>query len=167
MKKDDIENIPNFEWTTMCIEGAHLPDFENKSDDYKQGARDHHRACFEAEFIALEWFGNLTKEQRIKIIKLQSSPLWINIRNNEIHLLANCNDLFFWACADAEPVSLEDLDEYYDACYDKKGKPIPYGNDIWCCRKRNMQPQKPIRDRMKKAGYWTDELESMEDPGPS
>lgn len=81
-----------------------------------------------------------------------------DIAGKTINLFVNCNDLFAWGCADAEDVpSEEELYNLYDAW--KKDK--QYGVDFWCCRRRDMQPQKVIKDIWKKNGVWSDELEKL------
>ena len=42
-----------------------------------------------------------------------------------------------------------------------------YGVDKWCCKRRSMQPQEPIRDDMKKANAWEDWMDKLEVPAPS
>jgi len=69
----------------------------------------------------------------------------------------NCSDFFAWGCADAEPVLPNELGDLYRASKEK------HGVTKWCCKRRNLKPQKPIRDRMKKAGVWDDEMEALED----
>lgn len=77
-----------------------------------------------------------------------------------IVIFVNCNDVWFWACADAEEITLEELPElcrlYME---DSDGGVIK-----WACQKRNMRPQAPIRRALARAGEtrWMDEL----DPNP-
>lgn len=71
-----------------------------------------------------------------------------------------CNDLFAWACADAEPVeSEEDLISLWK---EYKKDPIN-GTMIWCCKKRNLQPQYPIKRDWIRSGIWSDELEALKE----
>lgn len=71
-------------------------------------------------------------------------------------ILVNCNDVFAWACADAEEITSKELKELY--YYVKKD--MDYGSIVWCIKKRNMMPQKPVYDMIKRAGIW--DLDSME-----
>jgi hypothetical protein len=80
-----------------------------------------------------------------------------------IVLFVNCNDLFWWACADSENVTLDEVPELYMAW--KKDK--SWGISKWCCKKRNMMPQLPIREDMKKEGVWEEWMDKLQDPGPS
>lgn len=74
-----------------------------------------------------------------------------------------CNDLFWWACADYEEIDYEEIESLWDV-WEKDGD---RGVMKWCCFKRGMQPQLPIRKRWKADGFWDDELEALKDPGPS
>ena len=65
-----------------------------------------------------------------------------------VTLWINCNDLFYWACADLEEItpdnielleqSLKDVDEAEDRRYSV------YGPQLFCCRFRKMRPQRPF-----------------------
>jgi len=64
-----------------------------------------------------------------------------------ITLFVNCNDLFYWACADCEEVTIENLDVLKQAIADCKEVDAMFGT-IWatklfCCRLRGMRPQNP------------------------
>ena len=80
-----------------------------------------------------------------------------------IVLFVICNDVFYWACADAECLTLDEVGPLYKAWHaDRK-----WGVIKWVCAKRNLQPQVPIVRDMKAAGAWTDELEALPKPEPS
>ena len=63
-----------------------------------------------------------------------------------VTLLANCNDLFHWACADCEPITddniqvLEAASSELNAISDKFRS---FSVSLFCCRIRNMRPQAP------------------------
>lgn len=64
--------------------------------------------------------------------------------------VVNCNDLFFWACADFEPVEPGDLMAIDQAQTDVENATQKHGRDslaeamtLWACRKRKMRPQRP------------------------
>jgi hypothetical protein len=62
----------------------------------------------------------------------------------------NCNDVFAWGCADAEPMMHEDIESLY-----RMWKKDPqWGASVWCILRRNEMPQKPVYDAIKKAGIW-------------
>lgn len=63
----------------------------------------------------------------------------------------NCNDLFFWASADCEAITennIEDLKQAYQdakACYDLGSC---FAQLLFCCRQRKMRPQKPYYEHL-------------------
>lgn len=81
----------------------------------------------------------------------------VNIENETLVLFVSCNDIFHWACSDAESVSMKELPSLYEAW---KSNPR-FGTDRWCAIKRNMRPQLPVEKMMKEAGVWDSELEKL------
>ena len=88
-------------------------------------------------------------------IKYDIEYWWFN-RDGEIVPAINCNDIFFWGCADAEDVTPENLGELERALEDcdaiesedykdlKTARPITlvyYGEILFCSRMRKMRPQ--------------------------
>ena len=63
-----------------------------------------------------------------------------------VTMIVNCNDLFFWACADAEAITAENIDEFEQA-YEDAAKADEHGACyaalLFCCRVRKMRPQTP------------------------
>lgn len=54
----------------------------------------------------------------------------------------NCNDLFFWGCADCEEVAADDIDALDQAYKDAATAGTEgQGDIVYCCRKRKMRPQ--------------------------
>ena len=72
-------------------------------------------------------------------------------------LFVICNDLFAWALADAEKLPYNEIENLYKM--HKKDK--IWGASKWCCIQRNMRPQKPIIDIMKKNGAWDEIMETL------
>lgn len=72
-------------------------------------------------------------------------------------LFVNCNDLFAWACADAEDLPLEEVPTLYKA-WKAEGR---WGVEKWCCRRRNQRPQPPVERQMREAGVWDAEMEAL------
>jgi len=70
-------------------------------------------------------------------------------------LYVNCSDTFHYACADAEPIKLEELKDFYRMSRSK------YGDVKWLCLKRKQRPLKEIIQWMKDAGEWDEELEKL------
>lgn len=63
-----------------------------------------------------------------------------------VTMIVNCNDLFFWASADAETITADNIDEFEQA-YEDAAKADEHGECyaqiLFCCRVRKMRPQKP------------------------
>lgn len=73
-------------------------------------------------------------------------------------LAVTCNDVFAWACADAEAVESEEelISLTKEFLKDKK-----WGYVKWVSKKRNMKPQRPLIDMMKGCDSWDDEMEKL------
>ena len=67
-----------------------------------------------------------------------------------ISMNVNCNDVFYWACADGEEMEYHDIKDVYDHWI----KDPSWGTAVWCIKKRNMMPQKPVYDRIQADGIW-------------
>lgn len=89
-------------------------------------------------------------------------PFTTEVERETIVLFVNSNDVFEWACADSEPLTSGDSPgtDLYDL-YSLWELNPKWGHIKWLCAKRNEQPQNPIRDEMKKDGYWDDVLEAL------
>lgn len=74
-----------------------------------------------------------------------------------VSVWVNCNDIFAWACADAEPLPMEEIRGLYEAWKADKRN----GVLLWSCRRRGMRPQDALVTRMKKAGDWTPDFEAL------
>ena len=62
-----------------------------------------------------------------------------------ITFFVNCDDLFYWGCADAEKITPENIDSLEQSIIDagaicKHGEEL-YGIELWCSRMRHMRPQ--------------------------
>ena len=91
---------------------------------------------------------------------IQLLQLGIVFVNLEIGLIVNCSDIFVWACSDGEQIkTIEELKEIYKWCVQYPD----YGSIIWCCIKRNMQPQSPVAKRMKEQNSWPKVLDSLKE----
>lgn len=62
-----------------------------------------------------------------------------------VTLFVKCNDLFWWACADLEQVTPENVGELERAFADAKAAHPQFGevyaDSLFCCRVRGMRPQ--------------------------
>ena len=65
---------------------------------------------------------------------------WTEDTMAPITFLVNCNDLFYWACADCEPLTPENIDEL-ERAYEEVGH--MYASELFCARVRKMRPQPP------------------------
>lgn len=88
------------------------------------------------------------------------SWFWRVDKEGNVKLLVNCNDFFYWGCADAEeitPENLHMLEQAYKDCeaaVDEKYN-VVYGNALFAARVRKMRPQKPCyRD-------WSPQLKAL------
>lgn len=82
-----------------------------------------------------------------------------------IVLFVNCSDTFVWGCADGIEIDANDkTDLETNELYRLTSYVIDnekYGSDKFACWKRNLQPQKPVIDKMKKDGVWDEFMESL------
>lgn len=79
-------------------------------------------------------------------------------------IFVNCSDLFYWGCADAEPVPVLGFrveDEVLFTDLYRRARTAPNGADVWCCLRRKMRPQACIEERWRRDGLWTPELEAL------
>lgn len=73
-------------------------------------------------------------------------------------IMVLANDVFAWACADYEPLTVGQIPVLYMMVkLDPK-----WGSVKWCCMQRNMQPQRPMLVDIKKAGSWDEEFEALD-----
>lgn len=83
--------------------------------------------------------------------------------DGSLRILFNCNDLFYWATADAEEY-VDGDQNLLDSCLEDLQKADKHGDgyllELFCCRKRGMRPQYPFfrkYDRERR-GYFEDTL---------
>lgn len=81
-------------------------------------------------------------------------------RGGHAALWINCNDLWMWACADAEPLCEEDVEPLYIAtCCPRRFSIIR-----WTCLRFQRPPMPEIIADMKTAGVWDEEMENLLPP---
>lgn len=66
-----------------------------------------------------------------------------------ITFFINCNDTFFWGCADAEDVTPENIEVLRKAYDDSKY----HGDILFCARVREMRPQGAMYDCIRKEDW--------------
>ncbi len=75
---------------------------------------------------------------------------WPKDAKNSIAVCVNCNDVFAWACADAEICEYKELEDLFNH-FEKDSE---WGTAVWCIKKRNIMPQEPVYDAIMKSGIW-------------
>lgn len=63
-------------------------------------------------------------------------------------LCVDCSDVFMWGCADAETITLDELEELF-GWWEKDEQ---WGAAVWCMIKRREMPQRPVEDRIRQRG---------------
>ena len=66
----------------------------------------------------------------------------------------NCNDLFYWGCADCEEITPENVAELERALADAESAEkymAVHGGELFCCRLRKMRPQGAYYNRIPEA----------------
>lgn len=77
-----------------------------------------------------------------------SDLIW-RFENGAPKLYILCSDLFYWACADAEDVTAQNVEVLEQAMKDAAAVDHRhYGALLFCCRVRKMRPQKPVLGRL-------------------
>lgn len=84
---------------------------------------------------------------------------WPEAARNKAGLFVNCNDIFAWACSDAERLPYEGIQSLYDMWLENKD----WGPAKWCAIQRNQKPQGPVIDAMKNAGVWDEGMKALGD----
>jgi hypothetical protein len=74
-----------------------------------------------------------------------------------VSVWVNCNDIFALACADAEPLPIDEIPVVHRA-WKASGRE---GVLLWSCQRRGMRPQAPIEKLMRERGEWTDAFEAL------
>jgi hypothetical protein len=68
-----------------------------------------------------------------------------SVKDGDVHFVIDCSDLFFWACADAEPLTPDNialLEQTIEDCRAAhKDYGICYAGSLFCARARKMRPQ--------------------------
>lgn len=86
----------------------------------------------------------------IKLLKLMAQydscdSLWWRVDYGVLRFFVNCNDVFCWACADAEPVTPENIDLLRQSFEDEQtatgGSTSVWGPMLFCARSRGERIQ--------------------------
>lgn len=84
---------------------------------------------------------------------------------NGAKLVVLCNGLFYWECADAEPLPTvgyeDDREELFWQLYERIRANPKWGSAQWCILQRKQKPQKAIEEEMKEEGAWLPEFDTF------
>lgn len=107
-------------------------------------------------------------EQQALAFLLTNDTVFLNNGRNWFNeelttcVYVNASDVFVWGSADGENILASDEDDSEIlALYNLVKEDQKYGDIKWLCKKRNEQPQDPLKDRMIAAGSWNEELEAL------
>jgi len=94
-------------------------------------------SAFYASYAAVTEYAkkNLTPEQFDKLLEMVQGScvfLFVNREKKDVKFSVNCNDMFYWGCADCEEMYAEDIDKIYDI-WKKDGY---YGVLAWASLRR-------------------------------
>jgi hypothetical protein len=80
-------------------------------------------------------------------VNTSNGPFFDGDDDNAHGVSINCNDMFYWATADAEAITGDDLAGIEEAIKDARAAeasdPIGEGFSLYAARKRKMRPQRP------------------------
>jgi hypothetical protein len=65
-------------------------------------------------------------------------------------LFVTCNDVFMWGCSDLEEMRHDQIAKVYDHWE----RDPQWGTAVWCMIQRRQLPQRPVLERIRKAGIW-------------
>lgn len=101
-------------------------------------------------------------EQAMSLLMLEEYVIMLNT-NNQCGLFVNCNDVFYSACADAEPLPPVGFgrDEVFWDLYDLIRVHGGIGAIKWCAIRRKIKPLKMYLDKIRDAGLWCERMESI------
>jgi len=142
--KSEIHSCPFCSKTFMGREYLYIIDRRNGKE-----------VPVEENMITVLWENDILYELPVRYVDEEGN------KQETIGLYVNCNDVFWWAVADCEPIPYDEIQTLYELCFNENGEKKRFGSVIWACLKRGMRPQHPIEDEIKKEGAWTPELESL------
>jgi hypothetical protein len=103
----------------------------------------------------------MTGEEALKVFAIYEqaddyeSLMWRVEGPDEIRLLINCSDFFYWATAESEEILAEDVPALRAALLDLLAADSDVGScylgELFAARKRKLRPQKPCYKNMEPA----------------
>lgn len=67
------------------------------------------------------------------------------------------NDVWMWGCADCEPLPIDEIKNLWIMFKENES----WGEVWWVCKQRDMQPQKPMRDKMIEQNAYPDWMNKL------
>ena len=124
----------------------------------------HHRVPDEARMAAELLLNEVLFPNSRKIVWEGWNGGEQSIEPETLVLFVNCNDVFAWACADAESVTMPEL----PALYELWRADHTWGPTQWCIEKRKQRPQKPVEREMRAVGAWREAYDALgQEPPPA
>ena len=72
-------------------------------------------------------------------------------------LFVICNDTFGWACAAAECLPYEEIENLYRMWQQDK----MWGSTKWCCIHAGLKPMAPVEESLRIAGLWDEQMDKL------
>lgn len=89
---------------------------------------------------------------------------WPDDAKETIAICINTNDIFMWACADAERISYNEIEEVYRYWV----KDPTWGTAVWAIIRNKEMPQAPVEKSIREYGIWNlDELQKEHNLRPN
>jgi hypothetical protein len=135
---------------------------KKKRTEWQEGWNAYGSALLKKTSIIDKWLRSLPEDAGSVVRLLEEDRLCISVDESEpdaprLVLMVNCNDLFYWACADAEEITLAELPALEQALQESP----THGDLLWCARKRQMRPQAPYYK-----GFTKEEVALFDAAGP-
>lgn len=83
---------------------------------------------------------------RVLELTQESEDLTWLVKDGRARFFVSCNDLFFWACADGEEITPDNVELFAQAiadCRSIERSLEEWGGNLFACRVRKMRPQRP------------------------
>lgn len=104
----------------------------------------------------------LGEEQAMSLLILEEYVSMLNA-DGTCGLFVNCSDVFYYACADAEPIPPIGFkkDEVFWELYDLIRVHGGIGAIKWCSIRRNARPLQRYVDQIRDADLWCERMEAL------
>ena len=83
-----------------------------KRTEWEDGWNACNKSFLDKAITIMSWFEKIPTDKKSDIEDfIIAEKLSVSVRDKEVNLWVNCNDLFFWACADGEEFVFNDLED--------------------------------------------------------